>query len=246
MAYPLFSIGKGRGVTVGATSTLVLAANTQRVFARLTNDSTEPIYLMLGNAAKMNSGIRLEKSALTNNFWEINNTNLYNGSIYAICNSGSKVLLVMEDAPSTSFSSCSSSLSSSSSSFSSSSSSFSSSSCSSSFSSSSSCSSCSSSFSSSSSSSCSSSFSSSSSSFSSSSSYSSSCSSSLSFSSSSSSGSCATGVLVSGDTGLKSPTSEGSVWNNWYQAENAYTDDVNYASATLGDTQDYGTFTLGV
>jgi len=167
MAYPLFSIGRDRTTIVGTTSTLVLPARKERVFARLTNDSDEEIYLMLGDNARMNQGIKLEKAENPNNFWEINNTNLYNGSIYAICTSGNKRLLVMEDRSIPSFSSSSSSSSSHSSS--SSSSSFSSSSSSSSFSSSSSSSSFSSSNSSSSNSSSVSSSSSSSNSFSSSS-----------------------------------------------------------------------------
>ena len=131
MAYPLFSIGKDRSTTVENTSTLVLPANKSRLFCRITNDSDEEIYLMLGEKARMNQGIRLEKATNPNNFWEINNTNLYIGSIYAICTSGSKVLLICENVSekSSSSSSCSSSSCSSSSSFSScSSSSFSSSS----------------------------------------------------------------------------------------------------------------------
>jgi len=74
MAIPLFSIGKEKGVTVGTSSTEVLSANSNRVFARITNDSDEPIYLMLHEEAQLNYGIRLEKATLSNNFWEINNT----------------------------------------------------------------------------------------------------------------------------------------------------------------------------
>lgn len=174
-----FSCTKDRSIIVNTTSTLVLPARQNRVFARLTNDSNEAIYLMLGETARMNTAMRLNPAGTTRDFWETNATNLYNGAIYAICASGNKNLLILEDSPSQSSSSCSSSSSSCSSSFSSSSSSFSSS-CSSSFSSSSSSlsysssssrsfSSSSSSFSSSSSSSMSSSCSSCSSSFSSSS-----------------------------------------------------------------------------
>jgi len=150
---PFFSVAKDRSIAVGATSTLVLPTKASRVFARLTNDSNEVIYLMLGETARMNQGMRLNPAGTTRDFWEINSTNLYNGAIYAICASGNKNLLILEDSPSQSSSSCSSSSCSSSSSFSSSSSSFSSSSFSSSCSSSFSSSSCSSSFSSSSSSS---------------------------------------------------------------------------------------------
>jgi len=269
MSIPLFTIGKDRSITVGSSSTLALSEDRTRVFARFTNDSDEVIYLMLGENAVMNQGIRL---AAAGGAWEINSDNRYTGSVYAICTSGSKKLLILTNTSEKSSSSSSSSNSSSSSSFSSSSSSLSSSSCSSSFSSSSfssssysssSFSSCSSSFSSSSFSSgsfssssssfSSSSFSSCSSSFSSSSfsSCSSSCSSSFSsscsssYSSSSSSGSCATGTLTMLDTGLKSPHDEGTLWNNWYQAENAYADNSSYAVSTKDDTQDYETLAFG-
>ena len=214
MAIPLFSIGKERSVTVGTSSTEVLPANSGRVFARITNDSDETIYLMLHEKAQLNYGIRLEKATLPNNFWEINNTNLYIGSVNAICASGGKVLLAVENTSTPSFSSSSSSSSSSSESSSSSSSSSMSSSSSSSFSSSSSSSSFSSSSSSSSfsSSSSSSSFSSSSSSFSSSSSSSSlsSSSSSSSFSSSSSSSSFSSSFSSSSSSSSSSFSSSSS------------------------------------
>lgn len=96
MAYPLFSKGSGKGVIVANSSTLVLSANPQRVFARFTNDSDEEIYLMLGETAKKNRGIRLDKATNPNNFWEINNDNRYIGSVYAICSSGNKNLVISE------------------------------------------------------------------------------------------------------------------------------------------------------
>lgn len=77
------------GVTVGATSTTILAANANRNFADFVNDSDEVIYLALGGAAVMNKGIRL--NAAGGNF-EINSTNIFLGAVYAICSTGSKNL----------------------------------------------------------------------------------------------------------------------------------------------------------
>ncbi len=46
-------------VNVTAASTEVLAANEQRHYALIVNDSDTPIYLGIGEAAVLNSGIRL-------------------------------------------------------------------------------------------------------------------------------------------------------------------------------------------
>ena len=85
-----FTTATNAKVTVAATTTEVLEADDMRVFARITNDSDEVIYLALGEDAVMNQGIRL---AVGGHF-EINSTNLYTGVINAICASGSKVLSV--------------------------------------------------------------------------------------------------------------------------------------------------------
>ena len=45
--------------TVGAVSTLILAANPNRVDVELVNDSSQTIYLARGNEAVLGSGIRL-------------------------------------------------------------------------------------------------------------------------------------------------------------------------------------------
>lgn len=90
MGKVLFTSATNTKVTVAATSTAVLTAKTAREFARITNDSDSVIYLALGAAAVMNQGIRL---AVGGHF-EINSTNLYTGTINAICSAGSKVLSV--------------------------------------------------------------------------------------------------------------------------------------------------------
>lgn len=86
-----FSIGK---VAVEAVSTLVLAANPSRRSAVFVNDSNKPIYLSLGAAAVMNEGIMLPTTG--NRKFEINDSNLFLGAIYAIAQGGAKNLTVTE------------------------------------------------------------------------------------------------------------------------------------------------------
>ena len=83
----------GKGVTVGATSTAVLSANTDRVAATFVNDSDEVIYLSLGGTVALNKGIRLNAAGGS---FSIDASNLYKGAVTAICTSGSKVLCVTE------------------------------------------------------------------------------------------------------------------------------------------------------
>jgi len=68
-------------VSVGDTSTTILAANANRKYALIVNDSDTVIYLALGAAASVNSGIRLNANG---GAYEINWTNLYKGAIYGI------------------------------------------------------------------------------------------------------------------------------------------------------------------
>jgi len=78
--YPVDSVNDG-SVTVGAASTLVLAANPKRVTLELINDSDTVIYLALGNAAVMNKGIPLTAKGSS---YGMNSLNLFLGAIYAI------------------------------------------------------------------------------------------------------------------------------------------------------------------
>lgn len=80
-------------VTVGATSTSVLAENLSRKYLCLCNDSNETIYLSLGAAAQMNKGIRLNANGGVVEWF---GPNVHLVSIYGICASGSKVLTIME------------------------------------------------------------------------------------------------------------------------------------------------------
>lgn len=81
-------------VTVGSSSTSIIAANAKRTYLRLTNDSNENIYITLGStAALMNKGI----SVLANGgYYEINQNNLWQGEIRGICTSGGKVMMYLE------------------------------------------------------------------------------------------------------------------------------------------------------
>lgn len=82
-------------VSVGSSSTSVLASNAYRVYALLVNDSDEAIYVKLGAAAVLNQGVRINPGGGS---LEISSKlgNLYTGAINGICTSGSKALLVTE------------------------------------------------------------------------------------------------------------------------------------------------------
>lgn len=49
----------GKSVTVGASSTLILALNEARIFATIVNDSANDVYITLGRPAVSARGIRL-------------------------------------------------------------------------------------------------------------------------------------------------------------------------------------------
>lgn len=79
-------------VSIGTSSTQVLAANSSRKLLILVNDSDEPIYVSLGATATLNNGIRLNASggalALDNP--------IYKGVVNAISANGSKTLVGAE------------------------------------------------------------------------------------------------------------------------------------------------------
>jgi len=68
-------------ISVGDTSTTILAANANRKYALIVNDSDTVIYLALGAAAIVNNGIRLNANG---GAYVINWTNLYKGAINGI------------------------------------------------------------------------------------------------------------------------------------------------------------------
>ena len=79
-------------VSIGTSSTQVLAANSNRKLLILVNDSDEPIYVSLGGTATLNNGIRLNASggalALDNP--------IFKGIVNAISANGSKTLVGAE------------------------------------------------------------------------------------------------------------------------------------------------------
>lgn len=84
------SAGTSTGVTVGSTSTTVLASNASRKAAIIVNDSDETVYLKYGTGATSNSGIRLNANG------GLVREEMYTGIITGICASGSKVVTVTE------------------------------------------------------------------------------------------------------------------------------------------------------
>ena len=83
-------------VVVGAGSTLVLAANGNRVGLDLGNlsDPSELISLGLGHAAVLGSGKPLTAYGST---YHMGTNNLFLGAIYAICASGDMNLAISEE-----------------------------------------------------------------------------------------------------------------------------------------------------
>lgn len=79
-------------VTTG--STVILAANKFRTCVEFTNDSDVVIYLRLGQAAALHTGIRLNAEGGS---YEIGLSNLWKGEISVIHGgAGNKVLCIME------------------------------------------------------------------------------------------------------------------------------------------------------
>jgi hypothetical protein len=80
-------------VVVGTTSTLVIAANPNRKFLILVNDSDESIYVTLGSPAVLQEGIMVGSFGGALN---IDTAMLYRGEVTAICESGGKRLTICE------------------------------------------------------------------------------------------------------------------------------------------------------
>ncbi len=80
-------------VTVANTSTKVVDANLSRRHLLLINDSDEVMYVALGKAAVANEGIRINSAGGS---YEMVEGAVYSHTIYAICASGGKKLLVTQ------------------------------------------------------------------------------------------------------------------------------------------------------
>lgn len=79
--------------TLSVTQERVLGGNPQRRYCLLVNDGTDDIYLGMGIPAAANRGIRLNNGGGS---YEINATNLWHGSIYAVAAAGTPALLIQE------------------------------------------------------------------------------------------------------------------------------------------------------
>ena len=79
-------------VTVGTTSTRVVAENPQRTFLQLVNISDENIFLAFGQKAVLNKGLCL----IPNGVFTMVQENLSLLNMTAICTSGSKTLTIQE------------------------------------------------------------------------------------------------------------------------------------------------------
>lgn len=81
-------------VTATGASAVALAANASRRYALFVNDSDTTMYLALGTAAAVNTGIRLNAAGGSFEMSEMAG-NLYLGAVYVYCTAG-KSLLVTE------------------------------------------------------------------------------------------------------------------------------------------------------
>jgi hypothetical protein len=80
-------------ITVANATTAVAAANADRKWLLVVNDSDETIYVKIGAAAVMNQGIRINAAGGS---LELTGGSLNTGAVNGICSSGGKKLLVTE------------------------------------------------------------------------------------------------------------------------------------------------------
>lgn len=90
---PLDNPAQGN-VAVGIASVTVRAANAERRYLLLVNDSDTAIYVSLGTAAVLNTGIRL--NALGGWYEMLEGQNLYLGAVNAIAGGAAKNLTYLE------------------------------------------------------------------------------------------------------------------------------------------------------
>lgn len=86
------SSGTSTKVSVGSSSTTVLAANVRRRYAIFVNDSNEEMYLSTSGTAVINTGVRINANG--GHYEMLKGQNLVTGIITAICSSGTKNLSI--------------------------------------------------------------------------------------------------------------------------------------------------------
>ena len=92
---PAYTTPAHTAPTAGVASGVILAANANRLYALFVNDSDTPVYLALGGAAAINTGIRLNANGGS---YEMSSAlgNLYTGAVNGISGVAGKVVLVTE------------------------------------------------------------------------------------------------------------------------------------------------------
>ncbi len=88
----LTGISEG-SILVGVASVSVMSADSGRGYALFVNDSNSEIYLSLGGPAVVGDAIRLNRRGGS---YEIKQTNLYKGEVFAIATSASSNLGFVE------------------------------------------------------------------------------------------------------------------------------------------------------
>ena len=92
LGWNTFGQSTPKQVLVTNSSTELLAANSNRVYASISNNSNQTIYFQYGNAALWQEGYVLRPNAT----WIISTTELFLGQINAITNTGSVNIDVIE------------------------------------------------------------------------------------------------------------------------------------------------------
>ncbi len=87
-----FGQGTPTQILVSTSSTQLLAANVNRIFARISNNSNQTIYIQYGVTAVWQQGLRLSPGASLT----ISTAELYNGSINAVSQSTTVAIDVIE------------------------------------------------------------------------------------------------------------------------------------------------------
>jgi len=86
-------------ITIGATSTVIVAKNPLRRYLSIQNISDETVYIGIGVDAVANEGTQIPKvgtDRVSSVEFTFGNSNLHNMAVNGICASGSKAVLVLE------------------------------------------------------------------------------------------------------------------------------------------------------
>lgn len=90
--YSSFGQGTPKTVVVGSTSTILLNANSNRVYAEIINNGSAPIWIQLGIAAQLGVGVKIMPNGMRN----FKESELYLGQINAVTATGTVNTEVIE------------------------------------------------------------------------------------------------------------------------------------------------------